>query len=98
MEPEHALPRDGVYVTRVSVRGRSYQAVTNIGRRPSFDFGERSIEVHLLDFEGDLYGEQIRIDLLQYLRGEMKFSNIDELKAQINRDVARARIILTENL
>jgi len=97
VDPEQALPRDGVYVTRAVVRSRIHEAVTNIGRRPSFDHGDRSVEVHLLGFEGNLYGEEISIELLQHLRGEKKFANIDELKAQINQDIALARTILGKN-
>ncbi|MBE0415141.1 MAG: bifunctional riboflavin kinase/FAD synthetase [Dehalococcoidia bacterium] len=71
-----------------------YQAVTNIGIRPTFGGGQRIIEVHLLDFEGELYGYEIKIELVERLRGEERFSGAEELKAQIMKDVEQARALL----
>ena len=88
---DRALPALGVYATRVHVAGKHYVGATNIGRRPTFDFGHISIETHLLDFEGDIYGERMELDIVHRLRGESAFASIDELKAQIARDVAEAR-------
>jgi riboflavin kinase/FMN adenylyltransferase len=69
----------------------SHPAVTNIGRRPTFDDGAPSIETHILDFDADLYDRELRIELLDRLRGEQKFSGVPELVAQIRRDVDDAR-------
>lgn len=91
VEREAALPADGVYVTRAYVRDKNYAAVTNIGWRPTFGGGERSIEVFLLDFSGDLYDRSMRIDLLERLRAEKRFDSPRELQAQIERDVEQAR-------
>ena len=88
---DRALPALGVYATRVHVAGKHYVGATNIGRRPTFDFGHISIETHLLDFEGDIYGERMELDIVHRLRGESAFASIDELKAQIARDVVEAR-------
>ena len=105
-DPEQALPPDGVYSTRAFVSERSigvrkadnetaYPAVTNIGVRPTFGEGKRVVEVHILDFEErELYGNEIRIELAHWLRGEVKFSGADELKAQMQRDVEQARALL----
>ena len=65
--------------------------MTNIGRRPTFDDGERTVEVHIMDFEGDLYGKEVRIDVLKRLRGEVRFDDAEALIEQIRRDVAAAR-------
>jgi riboflavin kinase / FMN adenylyltransferase len=86
-----AVPAFGVYVTRAIVGEVSHQAVTNIGRRPTFDDGTPSIETHLLDFDADLYDQELRIELLARLRGEQKFSGVQELVAQIGKDVQAAR-------
>lgn len=86
-----ALPADGVYVTRAYLSEHAYPSVTNIGKRPTFGQGERTIEVYMLDFQGGIYGEDLRIELLERLRGEKRFSDPAELKAQIERDVERAR-------
>lgn len=93
-EPEQALPADGVYATRAFLSETAYQAVVNIGIRPTFGGGQRLVEVHLFDFEGQLYGQELRIELVERLRGEMKFSSAEELKAQIARDVTQARALL----
>jgi riboflavin kinase/FMN adenylyltransferase len=86
------LPPNGVYVTRGHVDEREFHACTNIGVRPTFD-GEpkRLVETHLLDFEGDLYGEVVTIELLHHLRAEQKFNGIEQLSAQIQRDLVATR-------
>lgn len=89
--PDLAIPAFGVYVTRAYVGEARYDAVTNIGRRPTFDDGPPSVEPHILDFDGDLYGRELRIELLARLRGEQKFSGVDELLPQIRADVQAAR-------
>lgn len=85
------LPADGVYVTLTLVDGQWRRSVTNIGKRPTFGGEvESKIETHLLDFDGDLYDQTIRVRLLHRLRGEKKFNGVEELKAQIGRDRDRA--------
>ena len=88
---DRALPALGVYATRAHVAGRELAGATNIGRRPTFDAGHVSIETHLMDFEGDLYGERMEIEILHRLRGEVAFASVDDLVAQITQDVAAAR-------
>ena len=94
-DPEQALPADGVYATRAFVGEAVYKAVTNIGIRPTFGGGQRLIEVYLLDFEGDLYGQELEIELVERLRGEIRFASVEELKAQIGRDVEGVRALLS---
>jgi riboflavin kinase/FMN adenylyltransferase len=88
---DRELPRFGVYATRAHVGERVYDSVTNIGLRPTFDDGPPSIEAFILDFDEDIYGQEIQIDLVLMLRGEAKFENIEALKAQIASDASRAR-------
>ncbi len=86
------LPADGVYVTLCLVDGIWRRSVTNIGRRPTIGGDDETrVETNILDFEGDLYGQTIRVRLLHRLRGEKKFNGIDELRAQIEHDRNRAR-------
>ncbi len=92
---EQALPADGVYAARACFSETVYQAVINIGLRPTFGGGHRLVEAHLLDFEGELYERELKIELAERLRDEVKFSSADELKAQIMRDVKQARSLLT---
>ena len=85
------LPADGVYVTLALVDGVWRRSVTNIGKRPTLGAdAESKVETHLIDFDGDLYEKTIRVRILHRLRGEKKFSGIDELRAQIMRDRDRA--------
>ncbi len=92
---DRAMPGLGVYATRARVAGRRLLGATNIGRRPTFDAGHVSIETHLLDFEGDIYGERLELEVVHRIRGEVKFEAVDALVAQIGRDVTEARRVLS---
>lgn len=90
------LPAFGVYATRVNLfegdgREPPLLGVTNIGRRPTFAGERPTIETFLLDFNGDLYGRRLRVELCAYLRPELRFPGLDALKAQLNFDVDQAR-------
>jgi len=86
------IPRRGVYVTATLIEGQWRRSVTNIGVRPTFgDALEPSVETHVIDWSGDLYGDVLRVRFLHRLRDERKFGSIDELKTQIERDVSRAQ-------
>ena len=85
------IPRNGVYVTGTLIEGQWRRSVTNVGLRPTFgDATEPSVETFVMNWDGDLYGDVVRVRFLHRLRDERKFSSIDELKTQISRDVARA--------
>jgi riboflavin kinase/FMN adenylyltransferase len=90
---EELLPAFGVYVTRLTVAGRCFRAVTNVGNRPTFGEASFAIESHILDFEPIDMDEQPPIDLefLLRLRGEMKWPSPEALKEQIFKDVAKAK-------
>ena len=87
------LPPVGVYAAHANTAGKSFRAVLNIGRRPTLKnlSPELRVEVHLLDFIGDLYGQEMEVTFAAKLRDEQKFASFDELKAQIARDIADAR-------
>lgn len=78
--------RDGVYRSRVEVAGRRYDAMSNLGCNPSVGRTERRLETYLFGFTGELYGVRIRVELLEYVRGERRFATVGELQAQIARD------------
>ena len=85
------VPKNGVYATATLVDGAWRRSITNVGVRPTFDDGsDVSIESYIFDFDGDLYGDVLRVRFLHRIRDERKFSGIDELKAQIQKDTARA--------
>lgn len=93
------IPAYGVYATRVSVAGRQYDAVTNVGVRPTVDEnGGVTVESHLLDVSEQLYGRECRVEFVKLLRREQKFSDLSALQAQIARDVAAARVVLAEKV
>ena len=91
------LPGGGVYAVDAGIRRGAgwlwHPAVANLGRRPTFDGRTLLLEVHLLEGGGDLYGQRLRVAFRRRLRGERKFSGIDELKAQIARDCEQARAV-----
>ncbi|MGH8912691.1 MAG: bifunctional riboflavin kinase/FAD synthetase [Acidimicrobiia bacterium] len=87
-----AMPADGIYAVRVG----DLQGVASLGVRPTFgEGGTRLLEVHLFDFDGDLYGKVLDIDFIQHLRGEERFDSVEDLVAQMARDAAAARSALT---
>jgi riboflavin kinase/FMN adenylyltransferase len=81
----------GVYACQVDVDGAHYQAVINVGVRPTFGETELAVEAHLLDFSGDIYGRRIRLTFLRRLREERKFPSVEALRNQIALDVLAAR-------
>jgi len=87
-------PALGVYAVRVEIGDKTYNGVANFGRRPTFDKKDVLLEVHLFDFTGDIYGQQIIVSFVSYLRPEMKFAGLDALKAQIAADSDTARQLL----
>ena len=88
-ESNKLIPSDGVYAVRVEVKGCLYAGMLNIGYRPTLDNGsKKSIEVHILRFDEDIYDEKIRLYFVSRIRSEMKFSRLDELIAQLKRDAA----------
>lgn len=88
------LPRDGAYAVHAEVNSIQYKAILNIGDRPTVDGQKKTIEAHLIDFERDLYGQELRIFFQEFLREEKKFENLDALKNQLVVDRERAIFIL----
>jgi riboflavin kinase/FMN adenylyltransferase len=99
LPPEKLLPRQGVYCVRVcdsslTSSATSLPGVMNIGQRPTVDGTSLTVEVHLLDWSGDLYGQTLTVSLEQFLRPEQKFASLDALKTQIQADCAAGRAFL----
>ncbi len=87
------IPADGVYAALVPLDGAERAAVVNIGGRPTFEEAERQIEVHVLDFVGDLYGRRLAVGFVARIRETRRFGSVAELRAQIARDIAAARAL-----
>lgn len=86
----------GVYACKVHFDGKAYPAVTNIGVRPTVSGEGITVESHLLDFSGDLYGKTVEISFYDFIRPEQKFSDLTQLKAQIEKDMIQTKTILAE--
>ncbi|MBQ2997053.1 MAG: riboflavin biosynthesis protein RibF, partial [Oscillibacter sp.] len=93
MAPHVLVPSHGVYVTRVYLPdGRDYAAVTNVGTRPTVNNGaDITVEPWLLDFDGDLYGQTVRVEFHKRLRDEIRFDSLDALRNQIQKDAQTTR-------
>jgi riboflavin kinase / FMN adenylyltransferase len=94
LSEEDLVPRHGVYVSQVICEGRCYGGVLNIGCNPTFGEDVLVAETHIFDFNQDIYGKLIKINLLEFLRSEHKFANVRELAGQIGKDVVQAKQIL----
>jgi riboflavin kinase/FMN adenylyltransferase len=88
--PQKLLPPDGVYAVRVEWRGGTAGGMMNQGPKPTFEDGRRGLEVHLFGFEGDLYGEWVRVEWVERLRDVERFASVDHLKQQLEHDRSRA--------
>ncbi|MFR9619968.1 MAG: riboflavin kinase [Rikenellaceae bacterium] len=81
----------GVYRSRVEVDGRLYWGVTNVGSNPTVGGGERHVESYILDFDRDIYGEHIRVELCELMRSEQRFESVEALQTQVLSDISRVR-------
>jgi riboflavin kinase/FMN adenylyltransferase len=90
------IPGDGVYAVRAVLDGKVWGGAANVGPNPTFGEGARKVEVHVLDFAGDLYGQVLAVDFVDHLRNVQSFAGVDQLVEQLRADVERARRILEE--
>ena len=90
---EVQTPPDGVWTVKITLPGgHTHPGIANLGVRPTVDGSKRLLEVHLFDFHADLYGREIEVEFLRFIRGEKKFDTLDDLRAQISADIAQARL------
>jgi riboflavin kinase/FMN adenylyltransferase len=87
---DELCPKTGIYAVTVEYHNRLYKGVANIGYSPTFDDNQFTVEVHLLDFDENIYGEKIRVNFIERIRDEKKFADISELKEQIHQDIKTA--------
>jgi riboflavin kinase/FMN adenylyltransferase len=88
------LPPDGVYAVRIEWRGGGAGGMMNQGPRPTFEDGRRILEAHIFGFEGDLYGEWVRIEWVERLRDVERFGSVEQLRKQLEQDRTRAEAVL----
>lgn len=97
VSPELQLPAFGVYATRIKVRNRWYNSLSNIGTRPTVDPSNKvTIETHILDFDDAIYGEEVKLEIYTYIRPTIKFDSFVDVRDQVKRDIASARIELDQ--
>ena len=96
---ESPFPRRGIYATTAYIDGEKYISVSNVGVRPTVDKeGSRvNCETHIIGYEGELYGREIKVDFHLYLRDEMRFSSAEELTAQIKNDIESAKAFFDDS-
>lgn len=93
--PNHLMPVNGVFAVKVSIADKGeLSGVANIGRRPTVDGTENRLEVHLFDFDQDIYGQRLSVELIAKIRDEVKFDGVESLKLQIAKDASQARDLL----
>ena len=88
-----ALPKAGVYATRIQIGEKVYHSVTNIGKRPTVDQDQHiTVETFVFDFDEDIYGERVRLEVCKFLRPVQKFQNLEEVHEQVEKDILKAKI------
>ncbi|CAN1576161.1 RibF FAD synthase [Spirosomataceae bacterium] len=92
------IPKNGVYATQVFLRNKQYRGIMNIGNRPTVEGLGRTQEVHIFEFSDDIYGETIKVEILEFIREETKFDNIGDLIKQIELDCQSAKSIFSRNV
>jgi riboflavin kinase/FMN adenylyltransferase len=89
---KHLLPECGVYATCILVEGKKYLAVTNIGLRPTVDQEQQvTVEAHILDFDQDIYGQSVELEVHKFLRPIRKFTSLEEVQKQVEKDIEEAK-------
>jgi riboflavin kinase/FMN adenylyltransferase len=94
--PNELLPKNGVYAVTVELEGRIYKGAANIGHNPTFKEKKFSLEVHILDFDGDILGKHLRINFIKRLRDEIRFEDIQGLAHQMRKDIELVRVIIKD--
>jgi len=96
IKPYQALPGDGIYATITHADGRRFPSATNIGTRPTFGNGPKTVETHVIGYDGELYGKEIKVEFVEKLRDEQRFESAEELKGQIKEDIEQAKTLLRD--
>ncbi len=93
---EKLIPKDGIYAVRARLGGQVFKAVLYIGTKPTFSFRDRTIELHIFDFSGNLYGQTLEIEFKARIRDDYYFEQVEELIKQIEKDKGQALAILAD--
>lgn len=88
---ENSCLKNGVYITKTFIEGKIYNSISNVGYSPTVDSDKRNIETYIFDFNEDLYGKEIKIEFMEFIREEKKFSSVEELKKRVYKDIEAAK-------
>ena len=91
LDTTEAFPKNGVYITQTTVNKQKYQSITNVGNKPTVGEFAKNAETHIFDFDGDLYGQEVRIEFIKMLRPERKFDTLEDLQEEIHRNCLQAQ-------
>lgn len=97
-DPDRIHPPNGVYATTVKVYNHIYMGITNVGYNPTVGSSMKMIETHIIDFSGEIYGQEVEVAFHKFIRPEKKFNNVEELSRQIGIDTEVGRIFLNEHM
>lgn len=97
LDSTEAFPKNGVYITQTTVNSRMYQSITNVGNKPTVGEFAKNAETHIFDFDGDLYGQEVRVEFIKMLRPERKFDSLEELQTEIHRNCLQAQAYFKES-
>ena len=95
IDPEQALPTNGIYATWAYINDKAYESVTNIGRQPTFGGRQNIVEIYILNYNSNLYGNELKVDIIERLRGEKQFDTTEALRQQITEDIKQGRTLLS---
>lgn len=95
IDSSYILPPEGVYYTKTKVDNKTYDSLTNIGYNPTFNAKSLKIETYILDFKKNIYGKNIEVFFIEYLRGDIKFKKVEDLISQLNKDVKKVEKLRT---
>jgi riboflavin kinase/FMN adenylyltransferase len=98
VDSEQVLPNNGVYASISHIDGKQFTSATNIGIRPTFGQGKKTVETYLIDYQGQLYGKELKLEFVHKIRDEQQFSSPQELKYQIEKDVEQTKTILAREM
>ena len=89
---EEKLPESGVYATRIVIDERVFDSITNIGKRPSVDQDDNvTVETYIFDFDEDIYGQTVKLEVCKFIRPVMQFQNLEEVQKQVEKDILEAK-------
>ncbi len=96
-DSKYLMPKSGVYFTRITIDGKTYDGLTNLGKNPTFEDHPYAIETYIYDFDEDIYNKEVDLEFLKFIRGEVKFNGLEELFGQVQSDINKVNLLYRKN-